>query len=323
MKLILIAVGSKMPAWVQSGYDEYSRRFPRDMPLELIEIAAGKRGKNADIKRILELEGEKMLAAVPKGSRIVTLEVTGANWSSPMLAGKLTEWQRDGRDVCLLVGGPEGLAQVEPGAELKGTLRITTTVEFALAQVVAALQVFREQHPQLNIHLSTSSTHADLISERFDVALRLGRMDDSNLRAVQLSTFDIHAVAAPALLAQHPPVSTLTHLQALPTLGHGRVPELTVKDPEGIEHVYQPQPGKTAIIADNSATLQAFALSGQGVAILPEWLVADDLKSATLLRLLPDHRFARQGVYALYPDTRHLPLKVRAFIDFMKGWGAS
>ena len=162
---------------------------------------------------------------------------------------------------------------------------------------------------------------ADLISERFDVALRLGRMDDSNLRAVQLSTFDIHAVAAPALLAQHPPVSTLTHLQALPTLGHGRVPELTVKDPEGIEHVYQPQPGKTAIIADNSATLRAFALSGQGVAILPEWLVADDLKSATLQRLLPDHQFARQGVYALYPDTRHLPLKVRAFIDFMKGWG--
>jgi DNA-binding transcriptional LysR family regulator len=208
-------------------------------------------------------------------------------------------------------------------SQLKGTLRITTTLEFALAQVVAALQVFREQHPQLNIHLSTSSTHADLISERFDVALRLGRMYDSNLRAVQLSTFDIHAVAAPALLAQHPPVQTLAQLQALPTLGHGRVPELTVEDPAGTEHVYQPQPGKTTIIADNSATLRAFALSGQGVAILPEWLVADDLKSATLLRLLPDHRFARQGVYALYPDTRHLPLKVRAFIDFMKGWGAS
>ena len=107
---MLIAVGSKMPAWVQSGYDEYARRFPRDMPLELIEIAAGKRGKNADIKRILEQEGEKMLAAVPRGSKIVTLEVTGDNWSSPQLANKLEQWQMDGRDVCLLVGGPEGLA---------------------------------------------------------------------------------------------------------------------------------------------------------------------------------------------------------------------
>ncbi|MDP4946455.1 MAG: 23S rRNA (pseudouridine(1915)-N(3))-methyltransferase RlmH, partial [Alishewanella sp.] len=110
MKLILIAVGTKMPSWVQSGFEEYARRFPRDMPFELIEISAGKRGKNADIKRILELEGEKMLAAVPKGSRIVTLEVTGANWSSPQLSGKLQEWQHDGRDVCFLIGGPEGLS---------------------------------------------------------------------------------------------------------------------------------------------------------------------------------------------------------------------
>lgn len=204
--------------------------------------------------------------------------------------------------------------------QLKGTLRITTTLEFALAQVVAALEVFRQQHPQLNIHLSTSSTHADLISERFDVAIRLGRMHDSNLRAVQLSTFEIYPVATLALLERHGPVTRLAELEALPTLGHGRVPELTVTDPAGTEHVYQPQPGKTAIIADNSATLRAFALTGQGVAILPEWLITEDLQQGRLQRLLPDHRFALQGVYALYPDTRHLPLKVRAFIDFMKQW---
>ena len=143
MKLILIAVGSKMPAWVQSGYDEYSRRFPRDMPLELIEIVPGKRGKNADIKRILELEGEKMLAAVPKGSRIVTLEVTGANWSSPMLAGKLTDWQRDGRDVCLLVGGPEGLAPACIAAsEAKWSLS-ALTLPHPLVRVVLAESLYR------------------------------------------------------------------------------------------------------------------------------------------------------------------------------------
>ncbi|WP_213939767.1 LysR family transcriptional regulator [Pseudomonas sp. dw_612] len=206
-------------------------------------------------------------------------------------------------------------------SQLKGSLRITTTVEFALAQVVPALGVFREQHPQLNIHLSTSSTHADLISERFDVAIRLGRMHDSNLRAVQLSTFEIFAVAAPGLIERFAAVDTLAALESLPTLGHGRVPELTVNDPAGTEHLYQPKPGKTAIVADNSATLRAFALSGQGVAILPQWLVQDDLDAGRLQRLLADHRFAQQGVYALYPDTRHLPLKVRAFIDFMKGWG--
>ncbi|HHS7812944.1 LysR family transcriptional regulator [Pseudomonas putida] len=209
-------------------------------------------------------------------------------------------------------------------SQLKGTLRITTTVEFALAQVVPALEVFRQQQPQLNIHLSTSSTHADLISERFDMAIRLGRMHDSNLRAVQLSRFEVFAVAAPQLVERFAPVATLATLatlESMPTLGHGRVPEMTVTDPAGSEHVYQPKPGTTAIVADNSATLRAFALTGQGVAILPQWLIQDDLQAGRLVRLLADYRFAQQGVYALYPDTRHLPLKVRAFIDFMKGWG--
>ncbi|MCK1790696.1 LysR family transcriptional regulator [Pseudomonas violetae] len=204
--------------------------------------------------------------------------------------------------------------------QLRGTLRITTTVEFALAQVVPALKVFREQHPQLNVHLSTSSTHADLISERFDLAIRLGRMHDSNLRAVQLSTFEVFAVASPALVDCLEPVSTLVALEQWPTLGHGRVAELAVTSPDGVEHLYQPAPGKTTIVADGSITLRAFALSGQGVAILPQWLVAEDLQAGRLVRLLADHSFSQQGVYALYPDTRHLPLKVRAFIDFMKDW---
>lgn len=109
MRVQLIAVGSKMPDWVEQGFSEYLRRFPPDMPVQLTEIAAGKRGKNADIGRILKKEGEAMLAAIPKGNRVVTLEVTGKPWTTPQLAGQLQRWQMDGRDVSLLVGGPEGL----------------------------------------------------------------------------------------------------------------------------------------------------------------------------------------------------------------------
>ena len=76
MKITLIAVGTKMPAWVTTGFEEYQRRFPKDMPFELIEIPAGKRGKNADIKRILEQEGKAMLAACGKG-KVVTLDIPG------------------------------------------------------------------------------------------------------------------------------------------------------------------------------------------------------------------------------------------------------
>ncbi|MFO2465095.1 LysR family transcriptional regulator [Pseudomonas sp. 15FMM2] len=200
-------------------------------------------------------------------------------------------------------------------AQLKGTLRITTTVEYALAVVAQAVEAFRRLHPDLNIHLSTSSTHADLISERFDVAIRLGRLLDSNHRAVQLSSFEVFAVAAPEFSG----VSTLEELEQLPKLGHGRLTELSVTDPAGLEHLYRPGPGKTSLVADSAAILQAFALRGHGVAILPQWLVQEDLEAGRLVRLLARYRFAPQGVYAMYPDTRHLPMKVRAFIDFMKG----
>ena len=99
-----------MPDWVARGVDEFVRRFPADMPVSFTEIAAGKRGKNADIPRILQKEGEATLAAIPKGNRIVTLEVTGKPWDTPQLARQLDAWKMDGRDVSLLIGGPEGLA---------------------------------------------------------------------------------------------------------------------------------------------------------------------------------------------------------------------
>ena len=203
--------------------------------------------------------------------------------------------------------------------ELKGTLRITTTVEYALAKVVPVLELFGSLHPDLSVQLSTSSTHADLISERFDVALRLGRVFDSSHRAVQLSTFEILPVASPAFVASVAPINSVHALEQTPWLEHGRVGELSITElRSGVSRPYQPDPVLARIKADNSSVLQAFALTGQGVAILPDWLVKDDLQSGRLVRLLPEWQLTRQGVYALYPDTRHLPLKVRVFIDFMK-----
>ncbi|MDU7559338.1 MULTISPECIES: LysR family transcriptional regulator [unclassified Pseudomonas] len=206
--------------------------------------------------------------------------------------------------------------------ELKGTLRITTTVEYALAKVVPALELFRARHPELNVHLSTSSTHADLISERFDVALRLGRVFDSSHRAVQLRTFEILPVASPGFVASLEPINCVQALEQAPWLEHGRVGELSITElSSGSVRPYQPNPANARIKADNSSVLQAFALTGQGVAILPDWLIEDDLQAGRLVHLLPGWQLTRQGIYALYPDTRHLPLKVRVFIDFMKTHG--
>ena len=143
MKIQLVAVGSKMPDWVERGYQEYARRFPLDMPLELLEIVAGKRGKNADIKRILQKEGELTLAAIPKSNRIVTLEVTGKPWDTPMLAQQLDAWKHDGRDVSLLIGGPEGLAPACIAASEQKWSLSPLTLPHPLVRVVVAEALYR------------------------------------------------------------------------------------------------------------------------------------------------------------------------------------
>lgn len=143
MKIQLIAVGTKMPDWVTTGFVEYQRRFPKEMPLELIEIPAGKRGKNADIPRILQKEGELTLAAIAKGARIVTLDIPGKPLTTEQLAGRLESWKLDGRDVALLIGGPEGLApECKALAEESWSLS-PLTLPHPLVRVVVAESLYR------------------------------------------------------------------------------------------------------------------------------------------------------------------------------------
>jgi len=141
-----------MPAWVTTGVDEFLRRFPADLPVSFTEIPAGKRGKNADIKRILEKEGEQMLAAIPKGNRVVTLEVTGKPWDTPTLAKQLDNWKMDGRDVSLLIGGPEGLApECIAVSEQKWSLS-ALTLPHPLVRIILSESLYRawsvtQNHP--------------------------------------------------------------------------------------------------------------------------------------------------------------------------------
>lgn len=143
MKIQLIAVGTKMPDWVEKGYQEYARRFPKEMQLELLEINAGKRGKNADIKRILKKEGELTLAAIPPGNKIVTLEVTGQAWKTEQLANEMRKWQLDARNISLLIGGPEGLSpECIAAAEQRWSLS-ALTLPHPIVRIIVAESLYR------------------------------------------------------------------------------------------------------------------------------------------------------------------------------------
>ena len=109
MQLIVAAVGQRMPAWVQTAWSEYARRFPRGFKLELKGIPLSKRSRNADINSLCAMEGDALLAAVPAGFRIVALDERGSQWSTAGLADRMEDWMREERGVCFLVGGPDGL----------------------------------------------------------------------------------------------------------------------------------------------------------------------------------------------------------------------
>ena len=101
-----------MPEWVSQGYNEYARRMPPELSLDLVEIPLAHRGKNPDIPRLMQREGDAILSALGPRDRVIALEVGGRNWSTEKLAGQLENWQLDGRDVSFLVGGPDGLADI-------------------------------------------------------------------------------------------------------------------------------------------------------------------------------------------------------------------
>lgn len=143
MRLRLICVGQKMPEWVSQGYNEYARRMPPELALDLVEIPMAHRGKNPDIPRLMQREGEAILSALGPRDRVIALEVGGRNWSTEKLASQLEGWQQDGRDVSFLVGGPDGLADAcRARADQMWSLS-ALTLPHPLVRILLAEQLYR------------------------------------------------------------------------------------------------------------------------------------------------------------------------------------
>ncbi len=143
MRIQLIAVGRRMPAWVATGFNEYQQRLPPECPLLLTEVEAPARLKGADAEAIRRAEGERLLAAVPARARVLALDARGTAWSSEDLARRMRDWLMEGRDLALLIGGPDGLdAACLARAETRWSLS-ALTLPHMLVRVVVAEQLYR------------------------------------------------------------------------------------------------------------------------------------------------------------------------------------
>lgn len=152
MHLSVVAIGQRMPAWVVKGWSEYARRFPRGFSLNLREIPAVKRSRNADIESIRRRESDSLLAATSASSFKIALDETGHQWSTRQLSEQMTDWMQTGRDVDFLVGGPDGLS---PDCLEKADFRWSLgqlTLPHPLVRIVLAEQLYRawsltQNHP--------------------------------------------------------------------------------------------------------------------------------------------------------------------------------
>ncbi len=152
MLIRILAIGNKMPSWVNEGYLEYAKRFPSSCQLELVEIPAEKRLNQGDIPKLTEREGQKLLAQIKPGNHVIALDVKGQSWSTEKLSEHLKEWHMHGRNIDLLIGGPDGLASAcLQKAETKWSLS-PLTLPHPLVRIVLAEQLYRaltilQNHP--------------------------------------------------------------------------------------------------------------------------------------------------------------------------------
>ncbi|MBS0212396.1 MAG: 23S rRNA (pseudouridine(1915)-N(3))-methyltransferase RlmH [Proteobacteria bacterium] len=143
MKARLIAVGDHAPDWVTTGYADYARRLSHWLPLELVEITPGMRGKHRDVERAMTDEGARVLAALPKGAQVVLLDDKGRMHSSTQLAQRLEHWRGQGRDLALLIGGPEGHAPAVRAAAHESWSLGPATLPHMLVRLIVAEQIYR------------------------------------------------------------------------------------------------------------------------------------------------------------------------------------
>ena len=149
MKFVVVAVGHRMPGWVDAGFAEYASRMPREARIELVALKPAPRG--GPVKRVLETEAQRIRAALPAGSARVALDERGTLASTMDLSRRIARWRGEGRDVAFIVGGADGLdAGVKQAADFTWSLS-PLTLPHGLARVLLAEQLYRA-HSILHNH---------------------------------------------------------------------------------------------------------------------------------------------------------------------------
>lgn len=206
-------------------------------------------------------------------------------------------------------------------AEPRGILRVTAPIVFGQMYIVPLLPVLAQRYPALTIELSLSDAYLDLIEERIDVAIRLGSLQDSSYVATRLMSLEFYICASPDYLAQHGTPQTPQQIRDHNCLLFPRPGfSLDWKFRERDGNVHTVSIHGNCLIT-NSQSIRQCAVAGMGLALLPDWLVGEDIQSGKLVRLFSEDAVTASdydsAAWLLYPSRDYLPLKTRVFIDHL------
>lgn len=142
MRLLIVAVGQRVPDWAQTAWDDYAKRFPSELKVELKAVKTEPRGSKT-LEQLYAAERKRIEEAIPKGTRIVALDERGAALTTVALAGKLKDWQLGGSDVALVIGGPDGLDPAFRQAAHERIRLSDLTLPHAMVRVLLIEQLYR------------------------------------------------------------------------------------------------------------------------------------------------------------------------------------
>lgn len=200
---------------------------------------------------------------------------------------------------------------------LQGNLVISVPMDFGYRFIAPSLHRFIEAHPNLHVDIEYSDRKVDLVAEGYDIALRIGYLQDSSLVAKRIARSTLHFVASPDYLAKHGTPQTPEDLEKHDCLLYkalGNQVYWTFNNQQKIEKVKM----NSKLICNNGLTLTQLAKSGLGIINSPYFLIDKELQSGELVEILADYRQQELDLHLIYPNRRHLPAKVRAFMDFIE-----
>lgn len=210
----------------------------------------------------------------------------------------------------------EAAVQQEHG-ELRGTLRFALPLSFGVRHMCGAIAAFSKKHPRVRFDLDLNDRRVDLIEDNFDIALRIGHLSDSTLIARRL--FEVHTVicASPHYLHVHGTPKKPDDLADHQCLVYSNLAEpgrIAYKDADGNKGTVNVNPAMSASSGD---FLCNAAAHGMGIVLQPTFIAAESIRRGSLVPVLTDYTWPVTPAYAVYPPTRHLSYRVRAFIDFL------